>query len=71
MEEILKEIEELKKRVAALEGQVQAQPQKILLTIDSKTIAKCIMPVNINKLRIHHGLEPITNGDECLITFVN
>lgn len=52
MEEILKEIEELKKRVAALEGQIQVQPQ---------------MPVNINKLRIHHGLEPITNGDECLI----
>lgn len=30
MEEILKEIEELKKRVATLEGQVQAQPREIV-----------------------------------------
>lgn len=42
MEEILKEIEELKKRVAALEGQVQAQPVKVSLNVDGKSIAQCL-----------------------------
>lgn len=41
MEEILKEIEELKKRVAALEGQVQAQHSKFIENL-SQSIGSCL-----------------------------
>ena len=37
-----KKIEELEKRVAALEGSVQGQPQKIVIKIDGKEIARTI-----------------------------
>ena len=57
MEEILKEIEELKKRVAALEGQVQAQ-QKIEVSIDDKKIASTIVNGSISETTI----KQIING---------
>lgn len=41
VEEILKEIEELKKRVAALEGQVQAQHSKFIENL-SQSIGSCL-----------------------------
>jgi len=57
VEEILKEIEELKKRVAALEGQVQAQ-QKIEVSIDDKKIASTIVNGSISETTI----KQIING---------
>lgn len=57
MEEILKEIEELKKRVAALEGQVQAQ-QKIEVSIDDKKIDSTIVNGSISETTI----KQIING---------
>jgi len=57
MEEILKEIENLKKRVAALEGQVQAQ-QKIEVSIDDKKIASTIVNGSISETTI----KQIING---------
>jgi cell division septum initiation protein DivIVA len=57
MEKIIKEIEELKKRVAALEGQVQAQ-QKIEVSIDDKKIASTIVNGSISETTI----KQIING---------
>ena len=57
MEEILKEIENLKKRVAALEGQVQAQ-QKIEVSIDDKKIASTIVDGTVSETTI----KQIING---------
>lgn len=47
------EIQDLKQKVAALEGQVQAQP------IEEITPSK-----TLNQLRAEHGLKPIEGGDK-------
>lgn len=73
-------ITELEKRVAALEGRVQEQPVEVTVKLENiDDLEKLINEIkdklnqlepqiiNINELRIKHGLTPILGGDVDLI----
>lgn len=69
MKELIKKIEDLKKRVAALEGQVQAQPkEQTIKTIKCQNCEALLASITDKSSYIHLDRKSINYDDKNLIT---